>query len=560
MWLNTNSTGTANAAANGSKTVADPLAEYDTMRPLWQRARAVCGGERFVKATDRVVDRVAFRNMLIPFSPSMTNRQYEFYKAEAELPGICAQFVKMIVGGLLRKQPTLELPEDIPDEQKAEIHDWIINQFGQDGSSMASFLDNALMEELPGKAWVYVDYPSFKEDEFEALTPEERAKVKPYPVLWQAESVINWRTSTDKFGRCVLTRVIVRGLKEEYSDDEGSQDEFHARMVDTIWVHELDKSNNYQIRVFQEKSNTTQVPVVQGKRLKNQSPGKDFELKELITDILVDGERLTCIPAWPLNGSIELSEPIMSTIVDKEISLYNKISRRNHLLYGAATYTPIITADITDDQFQKIVDQGLGGWIKLPSDGKADVLKTPTEALADYDRTIAASIEEMAKLGIRMLTPEVDQSGVALEIRNAAQTAQLGTLNNKTSNTLRQVICFMIRWRYPKLELRPEQIKFSLSSDFNPIPLGADWLRLATEWYEKGLIPRSAWLLILKTNDMLDPGYDDDEGQEEIEEGMERLLHKQNEAYASQIEAAGSLAPAGPGGKPSVKPKLQQVK
>ena len=136
------------------------------------------------------------------------------------------------------------------------------------------------------------------------------------------------------------------------------------------------------------------------------------------------------------------------------------------------------------------------------------ILETPVDALEYMETAIAAAIEELAKVGVRMLSPENAQSGVALELRNAAQTAQLGSLNNKVSNTLRQIIAYMVNWRYG-LDIIPADIDFTLSSDFNPIPVGADWLRLATEWYEAGKIPRSVWLLILTKNDMIPPDYDD---------------------------------------------------
>jgi hypothetical protein len=55
-----------------------------------------------------------------------------------------------------------------------------------------------------------------------------------------------------------------------------------------------------------------------------------------------------------------------------------------------------------------------------------------------------------------------------------------------------------------------------MSADFNPAPLGDMWLRLITEWYQSGLIPRSIWLQILKSNDIVPPEYDDEEGQTEI--------------------------------------------
>src|SRR4051812_30727094 len=125
---------------NQLKTVADPSDIYDSLSPLWKRSRAVCRGERYVKLHDKDLDTVDYSNLLIPFSPSMTRGQYNFYKAEAELPGIASTFGKTLVGGLLRKMPTLKFPAGVPDE----VHDWIINEFGNDGSPLISFLDEAI--------------------------------------------------------------------------------------------------------------------------------------------------------------------------------------------------------------------------------------------------------------------------------------------------------------------------------------------------------------------------------------------------------------------------------
>lgn len=518
-----------NAAQAAVKTVADPNASYESLKPLWNKSRAVCSGERYVKDFDSMVDTSSFTNLLIPFSPSMTQQQYNFYKAEAELPGITAQFSKMLVGGLLRKQPILTLPDNVPKD----VHDWIMNSFGRDDSPLSAFLDSALWEEVQtSRAWVFVDYP--KIENAENLTREELAQYKPYPVLYQAESIINWRVKHDAYGKTILDRVIIRGMSEEYVENE-----FHPVFKDTVWVHELNESGNYQIRVFQREDPTTNVPVIAGQQQKNTNGKVVFKLIETIADILSNNEPLRQIPAWPLNGSIDTVEPMLSPIIDKEIALYNKLSRRNHLLYGASTYTPVIISDMPDEDFDEIVNGGLGSWIRLRQGDDAKVLETPTAALQDMDRAIAASIEEMAKLGIRMLTPESSQSGVALEIRNAAQTAQLGTLNNKISNIMKQVICFMINWRFD-LELKSSDIDFSLSADFNPIPLGADWLRLATEWYQQGLIPRSVWLQILKQNDLISPDYDDEEGQKEITDNMAETM-KTNMAstnYAADIKKA----------------------
>jgi hypothetical protein len=345
--------------------------------------------------------------------------------------------------------------------------------------------------------------------------------------LWKAENVINWHTTQNAFGDSILKRVIVRGQYERFADNE-----FHPELVERIWVHELDDAGLYQIRIFDKTSPDSQE-VVNG-RLVQKAQEETIELVETVSNIMCNGKRLDVLPIWPLNGTVEPKEPLLSQLVDKEIALYNKVSRRNHLLYGAATYTPVISSDMTDDQFDEIVEAGLGSWIKLDREGKADVLKTPTDALKDMDRAIDSGIEEMAKLGIRMLSPESAQSGVALEIRNAAQNAQLGSMNTKVSVTMSKVMAFMVNWRYD-LDLKPSEISFTLSTDFNPVPLGADWLRLATEWYENGILPRSTWLQLLRHNDMLDPEYKDDEGITEIND--DELVNRTDDSdYADKFE------------------------
>jgi hypothetical protein len=310
-------------------------------------------------------------------------------------------------------------------------------------------------------------------------------------------------------GKNKLMFVIVRGYTEVYKEDE-----FHPTLTETVWVHEL-VNGKYQIREFHANKDAS-ATVASGKiKMDPEKMPSQFKLEKTHKGIMIRGEVIDFIPLWPLNGEYDFGEPMLTSIIDKEVSLYNKISRRNHLLYGAATYTPIIFSDMMDEEFEKIVESGLGTWLHLGKDDKADILKTPTEALSDMEAAIEKSIEELAKLGVRMLSPETAQSGVALQLRNAAQTAQLGSLCTKLGATIRQIIAQMINWRYD-LELKDGDVVFNLSSDFDTVGLGADWLRLITEWYQDGLIPRSIWLSILKKNDIAPSDYDDEKGVEEI--------------------------------------------
>ena len=49
------------------------------------------------------------------------------------------------------------------------------------------------------------------------------------------------------------------------------------------------------------------------------------------------------------------------------------------------------------------------------------------------------------------------------------------------------------------------------------MPLGSDWMRLVTDWYQGGLIPRKLWLEIAKANDVVPADYDDEAGRKDIE-------------------------------------------
>jgi hypothetical protein len=516
MFINsgTNQHGVTYVGDNTPKSVGDPSPQYESLKLFYERARAVLGGQDTAKAYDDVLDTSNFGNLLLPFSPKMSWDQYTFYKAEAELPGLCSQYSRVLVGGLLRKSPQLGLPEGVEEDAL----EWLTHDFTGDGRGLVGFLDEALREEVTtSRAWVAVSFPYVPEGL--ELTPAQQKELKPFPVLFKAESVINWKEGINPLTRRKqLTRVIIRQLVEKPDVDN----EFHDKLVDTVMVHEITPAGIYQIRTYEFVAQSTRddAQVIAGEYRENYKVENGNESWELVaTDIpLSNGEPLPSLPIFPLNGTVQPTEPLLMPLINREIALYNKISRRNHLMYGAATYTPVVSSDMNDEEFEEVVAAGLGSWLKVRDGESIDVLDTPTNALKDMDRAIDSATVEMGRMGIRMLTPDVrDQSGVALEIRNAGQTAQLGTLNVKVSNVMARIIATMLNWRYGS-DYESNEINFELSADFNPAPLGADWLRLVTEWYDAGMVPRSLFIDIMKANDIIPPNYDDEAAKTEIME------------------------------------------
>jgi len=487
------------------KSVADPSDAYLSLVPLWKKSRAVLQGQSNVKAHDDIMD-YEYKNLLIPFSPTMSQQQYDFYKSEAELPGLTAQYCKVLISSLLRKKSQLELPEELGDDAK----NWIENNFSLDGRSLFNFLDAALWEELQSsRAWVFVDYPKLSEGQYEALSTEDRDSISPYPVLVKAESVINYQTNVHPITRQrTLSRIVTRFLSEVY--DPGNP--WHPSYVDTVCDHYLDDQGYLVMDYYRHADTNNTIRVLNGEvtqeYLDTRTEG-GFEKYDTVMPKMF-GTRLNRIPAWPLNGHIDPIEPVLMPLIDREVSLYNKVSRRNHLLYGAATYTPVVSSDMTDEEFEELVGAGLGTWLRVRKDESIDVLETPTAALQDMDRAIESTVAEMAKMGIRMLSPESAASGVALEIRNSSQTAQLGTMNAKISSTLQEVMAFMLNWKY-NTQYTANDVEFTLSADFSPVVGGDAAMRLVTEWYQGGIIPRETFVSIAKYNDFLPADYDDDE-------------------------------------------------
>ena len=496
---------------NVKRSVADPSDSYQSLKPLWKKSRAVLQGEENVKAHDEYLE-FDYSNILIPFSPSMTQRQYDFYKSEAELPGLTSQYCKVLISSLLRKESHIKLPEDLPEDAM----NWIKNNFTLDGRSLFNFLDNALWEELQtSRAWVYVDYPEISPEEYDNMLPEERDNIKPYPVVIEAENVINIQTENHPVTRQkTLSRMVTRYLSKRYTPENP----WHPNYVDTVCDHYLDEGGRLVLDYYEQTDTNNEIKVLNGdvkQEYTEMGHSNTFTKVNTVYPTMF-GERLMRIPAWPLNGQFEPVEPVLMPLIDREVSLYNKVSRRNHLLYGAATYTPIVQSDMADEEFQEIVDAGLGTWLRVRKDENISVLETPTGALNDMDRAIESTVQEMAKMGIRMLSPEQAASGVALEIRNASQTAQLGTLNAKVSNTLREVIAFMLNWKYGT-DYNSNEIEFQMSNDFAPMVGGEGAMRLISEWYQSGIISRSTWVSIAKYNDFLPADYSDKAAIEEIQ-------------------------------------------
>ena len=467
---------------------------------LWRRARAVVEGESAVKDLDSIVDTIRFTNLLVPFNNTQTQAQYDFYKAEAELPGLVSQYVRIIIGGLLRKEPSLTItkPErdveglteeaiallEANDISEEVIYKAIKESLVSENNGILSFILRILEEELiTSRSAVTI-----------ALRDSESVTDKnllAYPVLWKAEEIINWQTDDE-----TLTRVVF-----SYEVEETTDDEYDFNCVTYYQDHFINSFGVYQVDTYRETGVTAES-------------NSGYDLHETVVPSL-NGETFDYLPVWFMNDSIEPVIPILTPMVDTELSLYNKMSRRNHLLHGAAAYTPVVFSKISDEDFSAVVAGGLGSWLKFDTDARIDTLTVPTDVLSDMEKAIAQGIEKLGRMGVNLLMGNDKMTNVsssALSVRLSPQVAQLGLLNTKISTNLSEILTLLIRWNFNE----EVTVDFNLSADFNSTPVNSDLLRILGEFHTSNILPRYLFIEILKANDIIPESYDDKRGQEAI--------------------------------------------
>ena len=469
---------------NTEKTVATPRVEHENMQLAWKKIRAAVAGEDAVKAYDAIVS--PGNNLLVPFSTVMVQDQYNFFRSEARFLGFSSDFVRTSVGAMLRKEPEITIPNDDNDE----VVDWIRNRFTGNDESLISFLDKAIPDQMQtGNTWVGVDYDGDSD--------------KPVPMLFTGETVINWEIGDHPVaGKGVLLMLAVKTAESVAGDNE-----FHPDEKDVVRVHSLNEKGEYTIRRFEQDEKgvwdvvSTRIPT----KHKNSEKG---------------GFPLDFIPIWSLSGCVGISQPYVQNFVNAEIGHYNANSRRNHLLYGSSSYTPVIIGNLEEGDADKITESGVGTYLFLPEGAKAEILSTPTDALKDLEAAISTEKDNMAKLGARALSPEASsrESGVSLDIRNSTSSASLSAFSRRMASTLRKVVTLMVNWRNGT-DIDESDVVFTLSTNFTRPSAGEAAVLFAFELWKAKLITKEYLLRVAKDNDFLPADL--------VEDGLDKKVVKE---------------------------------
>ena len=448
--------------------VAKAHEEYFAYAPLWLRYRACLGGQEAVKLHDRLYPDIRILQL---YRRGISTEDQRFYASRAYWPAIVSTYAQVLERALLRSAPLIQLPPALEPERE-----WLEQQIGENGESLADFLSKMISSELTSsRAWVRTSLAEGGEYPFAEVIPAER--------------VIDWRTAmVDGRERLVQVR-IVRTVSEFNFET------FDEEFEDVIEVHEL-VEGRYQIRVYRGATSTTTAGL-------NSS---SYQLSETLTNISGQSGPIDFLPIFPVNGSIDPVQPLLSHLCNIEIDTYN-LSTRLENLFSAASMPTVVVKDSNlatqtsrDDQIA--LERGYGSFVYVNSEASVEFLAAPVDAISHFQAEIQSKYELLAKLGIRMLSSEggTNQSGDALRIRNNFSQITLSYLSMLFSRATKRLITELMAWR--GLSFDPNDIDVTLSSSMSR-DLEIETLAFIRDLAEQGSISDEALDRLLKDANLI---------------------------------------------------------
>ena len=421
--------------------------QYAMRVPDWEQMRDTYGGERVVKsrrwkylpATAGMIEDGVYEGK----EPGKS--AYDAYLMRAVFPDFVKDAVNVLVGVMHRKPARIELPAALRP---------MLERATRDGQSLHALLRKINEEQLlTGRFGLLADAPA-------------RGTI-PHLVSYEAESIINWDDELvdgpegefleRRLNFLVLREdVVVRGAAGAEIYDWQPQRRFRVlqlmndaqRRERGIEVADADpESLIYSTWVeYDEVQSPVIVPRLGGRAL-NELP------------FVVIGANDLCLKPddIPLLGLSNISLTVYRGEADLRQSLF---------MLGQDTLV-VIGEEIGEDgePTERSTRLGAGGKISVPHGGDAKMIGANGDGLPEQRRVLADDYNRAREAGSRLLEPRAGQaeSGEALKVRVAAQTASLHQIALTAAAGLKAILQSCARW----VGADPEEVVVEPNLDFS---------------------------------------------------------------------------------------------
>lgn len=469
--------------------------EVSSRADQWERCRKIVEGTDAVHAHDLALSGRG-PNAFIHRLEGQRNADYERYVLRATFYNATFNTIQSFVGLAFGTPPEAKIPTGASE---------IVEDADMAGSPLAQVAERSLREVLKvGRAGLFVDLPPSPPGLSAAQAKE--MGIRPFVVLYNAESIINW-TFSRIGGKTRLARLVLA------EPGEGGSLRYRELLLGEL-APELAAAEGldalgravYSIRVWEKAA-----------------PGAGKEAGYVVTSTAVPrmkSEPLDFIPFFPLAPSGEdwrTARPPLLDLVDMNLSHYRTMADLEHGRFFLGIPTPVFAGfDFNSENKEEggEVDVRLGspeGIVTRDPNAKWGFLEFTGAGIGALERAAEAKEKMMAALGASYLTDQKlgVESGEALKIRTHGSASALAGIVSAVSRGISQALDCMVRWA--GFAPADGEVSFSINDDFTPSGLSAQELEALVKAVQAGQLPRFDFFRALVKGKVIAPDrtYDD---------------------------------------------------
>lgn len=379
---------------------------YKDQQAAWARCRDAAAGSDAVKAKG-----VAYLPALEGQEASVTgvSLPYTNYKTRALYYPATGRTVNGLAGLVFGKPPTVA---NVGKAQQPDFADVTLT-----GAALGAYAVGLCRELLiVGRGGTLVDLPD-----------EPTAGARPYWVRYDAEAIVNWRT-TRIAGRQVLTLLV---LKEQI-DVDSAKDEFQPDQVTQYRVLRL-VDGKYTVTLHREDPEHKGTFIAGADRIP-----------------LRRGAPLPFLPFvfhGPTGIDPAVEEPPLLALVDVNLSHYRTSADREHGAHWTAIPTPFISGHKLNPGETLSIGAG-NAWVLPDPQARAGMVEFSGNGLASLKDLMEEKRLLMATLGARMLETQknVQEAAQTVRMRHAGESSALGILAAALGQGLTQALRWHLFW------------------------------------------------------------------------------------------------------------------
>lgn len=450
--------------------------QYEKYADKWQRCRDAIEGEDAVKDAGK---------RYLPELPGHRGKpeDYKAYKDRSLFLEAAARTLQGLSGAVFSKAPSIEAPT------AAEGQGWLEDVTGT-GVGWERFSQDVMDEVLGvGRCGVYVTH-----------TAEDAEEDRPYLQLVQAESIINWRV-TSEGGAPRLAWVILKEQAAENNPD----DPYVAKMVDQWRVLRLmpmvDGRHEFIVEVWREKEDAT------------SDSDKFIQVEQSIP--LRRGQPLDHIPfyfAGPTNTEPAIEKPPLLGLVNTNMYHYKlQADYRNVLFWNAAAVTMYAFGV---DEGTELRVGGSSAVVSANPDAKIGFAGLEADKAEPLENALAHTEHYMAYQGGRLLAQpkKAVEASETHRLRANAEAVTVQGVSKVVGEVVSLSLTEMVNWGGVDGE-----VVVALNTDIVDATMGAQELTAITQAVQAGIMSFETAHYNMERGELTQPGIDAEDERRRIE-------------------------------------------